>query len=116
MKNEKDYQVFVVKHDEIDDFGAVMNCAVRYCIGRESYMPRLVIDFIRKHPEMLNAKTIGVMIRDIEKAKDEPLTEWEITHGRTGLGLDYQHTRWLQFRDWLKEQEARLSNVHPNKV
>ena len=25
-----------------DDFGAVCNCAVRYCLGRRSYMPILV--------------------------------------------------------------------------
>ena len=22
-----------------EDFGAVLNCAVRYCIGRQTYMP-----------------------------------------------------------------------------
>lgn len=25
-----------------DNFGAVCNCAVRYCLGRRSYMPNLV--------------------------------------------------------------------------
>lgn len=31
-----------------DDFGgAVLNCAVRYALGRASYMPRLVMDQIR---------------------------------------------------------------------
>lgn len=108
MKKQKDYKVFVVKYDDTDDLGAILNCAVRYCIGRESMMPRTVTDFIRKHPEMLNAKTCAVMIRDIERAKNEPLTEWEVTHGRSGLGLDYQRVMWLDFQNWLKEQEAKL--------
>lgn len=33
--------------DQNNDFGAVLICAVRYCIGRQTYMPGLVIDFIR---------------------------------------------------------------------
>ena len=29
-----------------DFFGTILNCAVRYAIGRQTYMPGLVIDFI----------------------------------------------------------------------
>lgn len=29
-----------------DDFGSVCNCAVRYCLGRRSYMPSLVCRYI----------------------------------------------------------------------
>ena len=40
-----------------DDFGAVLNCAVRYAIGRQTYMPGLVIDFIRPMLPYLNNAT-----------------------------------------------------------
>ena len=30
-----------------DDFGAVLNCAIRYSLGRQTYMPHLVMDFAR---------------------------------------------------------------------
>lgn len=33
-------------HD--DDFGAICNCAVRYAVGRRTYMPDLVLDFTRR--------------------------------------------------------------------
>jgi len=102
-------KALVFRPDEVDEFGAIINCAVRYCIGREGYMPKLVTDFLRKHPEMLDAKSVHVMIRDIKQAKEEPLTEWEIAHGRTGLGLVYQHQMWLNFLKWLEEQEAKLN-------
>ncbi len=95
--------VLLLKPDEEDEFGCFVTCTIRYALGRESYMPKLVTDFLRKHPEMLNAKTIDVAIRDIEQAKNEPLTEWEVTHGRSGLGLDYQRVMWLDFQNWLKK-------------
>lgn len=37
-----------MKIEREDDFGgAVLNCAVRYALGRMSYMPGLVMDVIR---------------------------------------------------------------------
>ena len=34
---------------EIDDFGTLAICAIRYCHGRQTYMPDLVQDIIRQH-------------------------------------------------------------------
>lgn len=65
-----------------DNFGAVLNCAVRYCIGRRTYMPTLVMDFIRPLLPYLTERTLYVMEEDIERAEsygdpniDEP--EWK---------------------------------------
>ena len=41
-----------------DNFGAVLNCAVRYAIGRRTYMPGLVIDYITPLLPYLNNKTL----------------------------------------------------------
>ena len=54
--------------DQNNDFGAVLICAVRYCIGRQNYMPGLVIDFIRPLLPKLDSKTLTVMERDIIEA------------------------------------------------
>ena len=51
-----------------DNFGAVLICAVRYSIGRMTYMPRLVQDFIRPLLPYLSSKTLYVMERDISEA------------------------------------------------
>lgn len=65
-----------------DNFGAVLICAVRYSIGRMTYMPRLVQDFIRPLLPYLSNKTLYVMERDIAEANsygdqsiDEP--DWK---------------------------------------
>ena len=54
---------------EDDFFGAVINCAIRYACGRQSYMPSLVVGVVRPMLPMLNDKTIGCMERDIREAE-----------------------------------------------
>ena len=54
--------------DQNNDFGAVLICAVRYCIGRQTYMPELVINFTRPLLSKLDDKTLYVMARDIAEA------------------------------------------------
>lgn len=48
-----------------DDFGAILNCAVRYSLGRRSYMPKLVTDFITPLLPYLSDKTLGCFLRDL---------------------------------------------------
>lgn len=50
-------------HDDMG--GAVLNCAIRYALGRASYMPGLVMDEIRPMMENLTLKTLCCMDRDI---------------------------------------------------
>ena len=50
------------------DFGAVLNCALRYCIGRETYMPSLVIEFIRPLLSYVSNRTLACFERDIRDA------------------------------------------------
>lgn len=51
-----------------DDFGCIINSALRYAISRHTYMPGVVIDFVRKYINIIDAKTISVAIKDIERA------------------------------------------------
>ena len=48
-----------------DDFGAILNCAVRYSLGRRSYMPKLVTDFITPLLPYLSDITLGCFLRDL---------------------------------------------------
>lgn len=52
-----------------DDFGAVCNCAVRYCLGRQSYMPSLVCRYIISLLPELTDKTLDCFERDITERK-----------------------------------------------
>ena len=44
-------------------------CAVRYCFGRQSYMPDLVREIITENLDILTKETLDVLIRDIEDYK-----------------------------------------------
>lgn len=48
------------------DFGCIITCAIRYAIRRETYMPNVVADFVRKYLHVLDSNTIKVAIEDID--------------------------------------------------
>lgn len=50
-----------------EDFGVIVNAALRYAIGRHSYLPSTVVDFIRKYMPLLDDRTLHVICTDIEK-------------------------------------------------
>ena len=76
-----------------DEFGAVLNCAVRYCIGRRTYMPKLVMDVIRPLLPALTGKTLWCFERDIE--------------GADNYGADYDEEEWMRFLSEVKAEIAR---------
>lgn len=51
-----------------DDFCLVCICAVRYCLGRRTYMPWSVMSFIKQFLPALSDNTLYVMARDIAEA------------------------------------------------
>lgn len=67
-----------------DDFGgAVLNCAVRYALGRRTYMPGLVMDEIRPMLKDCSERTLWCFDRDITEwlrdgahDQDDYLMEW----------------------------------------
>lgn len=84
-----------------DDFGAVCNCAVRYCLGRRSYMPSLVCGYITPLLPELTDKTLDCFERDIAECK------------RTGFdfGDSCDYETWDAFyKAVCKEIEGRKSN------
>ena len=84
-----------------DDFGAVCNCAVRYCLGRQSYMPSLVCGYITTLLPELTNKTLDCFERDIAERK------------RTGFdfGDSCDYETWDAFyKAVCKEIEGRKSN------
>lgn len=85
-----------------DDFGAVCNCAVRYCLGRRSYMPSLVCGYITPLLPELTDTTLECFERDITERK------------RTGFyfGDSYDYKTWDAFYEAVcKEIEGRKDNA-----
>lgn len=85
------------KYDE--DFGAVLNCAVRYCLGRKTYMPGLVIDYITPLLPKLDDRTLWCFERDILEAKE--------SYG-CGLGdKNIDEPKWIDFLEKVKEERGK---------
>ena len=59
---------------EDDDFQTILNCAVRYSLGRQTYMPHLVVNYIKPLLPYLDNRTLYVFKRDIEEAIDDNRT------------------------------------------
>ena len=51
---------------EKDDFGTLAICAVRYCQGRQTYMPDLVRSIVRPRLKELSDRDLNVMIEDCD--------------------------------------------------
>ena len=85
-----------------DKFGAVCNCAVRYAIGRMTYMPSIVVGFIKPLLPKLNNRTLWCFERDIE--------------GANGYGdPDIDKPLWMDFLKAVKaEIERRGDSNGPN--
>lgn len=81
-----------------DDFGCVINSAVRYAIGRHTYMPGVVCNFVRKYMDILDTRTIDVMIEDITS--------------ELKFGID-QEELWISLRDDLVKRKNKIKKDLP---
>lgn len=77
-----------------DDFGLILNSAVRYALGRMTYVPSTVISFITPLLPYINSRTITVMERDI------------VDQERYGYGMDCDRKGWLRFLKQIREEIA----------
>ena len=79
-----------------DRGGAVLNCAVRYALGRSSYMPGLVMGVIRPMLKDCNTKTIAVFVQDV--------SEW-LAQAKPETGFfDNYYADWRQFLETCKAE------------
>lgn len=95
--NKDALEAFGEVGEKDDFFGAVLNCAVRYCLGRTSYMPVLVIDYITPMLPRLTKKTLWCFQKDIE--------------GCENYGMDMDKEKWMEFLAKVKEAIANAENA-----
>lgn len=86
-----------------DKFGCILNCAVRYAVGRQTYMPGLVIDFITPLIPYLDNRTLWCF--------DQDLTEQKYLGGYGDPKID--EPGWLRFHDAVRaERSKRGQNLY----
>ena len=75
------------------DFSCIVLCAFRYALGRMSYMPSLVAEFIKGNVDKLTPCHIRLMIEEIN---DYDAMGW--------LGMDCDIQLWLNLKRFLEEE------------
>lgn len=86
-----------------DSFGILAICAIRYCHGRETYMPDLVRGVIRPHLAEIDDRDLNVMLDDC-KFQEQFHMYGNETIDKPG---------WLKWEEELKaEKQRREDAVH----
>ena len=80
-----------------ENFGTLCICAIRYCHGRQTYMPSLVQGIVRSHIKELSDETLDVMLQDCDFQR------------RFGLYGDevIDKPDWLKWEQTVKEEVRR---------
>ena len=73
----------------------IVICALRYAIGRKTYITEEVCSYIREHPELIDARVKTVMLRDLE--------DLDKYYKKT----DIDYTTFNLFRHWLERLEEK---------
>ena len=75
------------------DLELIYICALRYALGRKTYVTGVVADYIRAR-KTLSKKCVDAMIRDIEEQED--------------YGMDCDKESWMRLLKNLKKGRANL--------
>lgn len=66
MKKDNKHIIEVNK----DDFGALCVCAIRYCHGRQTYMPSLIQEIVIRNIKYITDRDLYTLINDCEFQKE----------------------------------------------
>ena len=76
--------------------GAIALCAVRYCMGRTTYMPGLVTDWMRRHWNELPPRDRFNIQRDVK----------DFVEGGQSMGDSCDVDTWQSFLRWMQAQQV----------
>lgn len=77
----------------IADFESLVVCAIRYCLGRMSYMPSVIIEAVLPFLPHLSKNTLRVIRRDINDAPS--------------YGMSIDKTAWMVFLEHIEAEITR---------
>jgi hypothetical protein len=84
-----------------NNFGILAICAIRYCQGRQTYMPDLVRSVVKNHLDEVEDNDLAVMIADCE------FQEWANLYGDEKI----DKPGWLKWRETLLAEKVRREGV-----
>lgn len=77
------------------DTGQAAICALRYCIGRRSYLPSLIIVWVKRYWELFDFPTRLTIFKDLKQEID----------GKRDLGDECDRDTWMKFYQWMQDKE-----------
>ncbi len=83
-------------NSDAEDFGNVMIMALRYALGRKTYVTLEVPEFIMKNKDLISQRVCTVMLRDISQYLEDRNNKM-ITDDK----CDYDS--WVKLSNWLYE-------------
>lgn len=91
--------------DQDPETGVIALCAVRYALGRRTYMPSLVADWLKRHWNCLTEQNQRSILRDV----DDEFKRAEELEDFSTIGDPCDINTWRNLRDWMKEQLGVIS-------
>lgn len=85
----------------LENFGLLAICAIRYCQGRQTYMPSMVQDIIKTHIKDITNRDLATLIEDCKF--QERMNLYGDEH--------IDKPKWLEFRLMLINEKMRRSNL-----
>lgn len=82
------------------DTGLIVLCAVRYAIGRRTYMPSTVVNWIKRNWAAIAPKDRTLILRDVTEECDRYM------RGGDNLGDRCDVATWMEFKKWMEEKDA----------
>ncbi len=81
-----------------NDLKDIVISALRYALGRKTYITHLTANYIMGHPELIDERVRKVMLNDLRRYFDQ--REEHLIYDDK---CDYR--AWTILRDWLEEEE-----------
>lgn len=76
------------------DLKDIVCCSLRYALGRRTYITLLISGYIMEHPELIDERVKGIMLKDIEEYLECRNIYYKDDE------CDYQS--WLKLKKWLE--------------
>ena len=80
-----------------DDKESIYICAVRYCMGRQTYMPSVVVSALKPELKDMSKNALAVMLKDCEEQESRNLWGSEII----------DKPLWIEWKRLLEEEMKR---------
>ena len=93
--------------DYVDDFGCVINCALRYAMRTEDEESEAVVRYARCHYRLFDEKTLSVAVADLERELNQPI----VTRKQPQVWKELQEL-FRQRLDELRKESSEGEETH----